>query len=147
MNRGEAAFARRDFDQALKDYAKALELDPTNYSAALFTANAYDKKNEPDKASEWYERTIQLDPNVETAYRYYADMLAKQGDMAKARSMLIRAAVAEPYNKIVWREIRAWATITKTAFNLVYVTIPFLPNGNSAVAGKGDLSAAWRTYY
>jgi hypothetical protein len=36
-------------------------------------------------------------------------MLAKRGDMAKARSMLIQAAVAELYNKIVWREIRVGA--------------------------------------
>jgi tetratricopeptide (TPR) repeat protein len=152
MNAGEAAFAHRDFDDALKNYAKALELEPANYSAALFTANTYDKKNDFAKASDWYERATRIDPNVETAYRYYADMLAKQGDMAKARSLLIQAAVAEPYNKIVWREIRAWALINKTAFNLVYVGIPLprKPKDNdsaSAAREPGDLSSAWRTYY
>ena len=149
MNAGEAAFARRDFDEALKAYAKALELEPTNYSAALFTANTYDKKNDFAKAGEWYERAMRIDPNMETAYRYYADMLAKQGDMAKARSMLIHAAVAEPYNKIVWREIRAWATINKTAFNIVYVGIPLPPRDDPAAVGKesADPSSAWRTYY
>jgi tetratricopeptide (TPR) repeat protein len=101
MNAGEAAFARRNFDEALTIYAKALELEPTNYSAALFTANTYDRKNDFARASQWYERTMRLNPDIETAFRYYADMLAKQGDMAKARSMLIHAAVAEPYNKIV----------------------------------------------
>ena len=149
MNAGEAASARREFDDALKNYAKALELEPANYTAALFTANAYDKKNELSKAAEWYERAMRLDPNVETAYRYYADMLAKQGDMSKARSMLIQAAVAEPYNKMVWREIRAWAIINKTAFNLVYVGIPLPPKGNPAAALKEapELSSAWQTYY
>jgi tetratricopeptide (TPR) repeat protein len=147
MNAGEAAFARRDFDEALKDYSKALDLEPTNYTAALFTGNTYDKQNNFPKAGEWYERAIRLDPNVETAYRYYADMLAKQGDMAKARAMLIQAAVAEPYNKIVWREIRAWATINHTAFNIVFVAIP-LPQ-KAADAGKqpAELLPAWRTYY
>jgi tetratricopeptide (TPR) repeat protein len=149
MNAGEAAFARRDFDDALKNYAKALELEPANYAAALFTANTYDKKNDFGKAGDWYERATRIDPNVETAYRYYADMLAKKGDMVKARSMLIQAAVAEPYNKIVWREIRAWAIINKTAFNLVYVGIPLPPKGNPAAASKepADLSSAWQTYY
>ncbi len=37
MRAAEAAFSRRDFDEALKAYAKALELEPTNYSATLFT--------------------------------------------------------------------------------------------------------------
>jgi tetratricopeptide (TPR) repeat protein len=149
MNAGEAAFARRDFDEALKSYATALQLEPTNYSAVLFTANTYDKKNDFTKAAEWYERAAHIDPNIETAYRYYADMLAKQGNMAKARSLLIQAAVAEPYNKIVWREIRAWALINKTAFNLVYVGIPLPPQDDPTHSAKGpaDLSSAWRTYY
>src|ERR1700746_2248096 len=34
MEAGEAAFSRRDFDEAIKNYSKALELEPTNYTAA-----------------------------------------------------------------------------------------------------------------
>jgi tetratricopeptide (TPR) repeat protein len=153
MNAGEAAFARRDFDAALAAYAKALELEPTNYSAALFTANTYDRKNDFARASQWYERTMRLDPDIETAFRYYADMLAKRGDMAKARSMLIQAAVAEPYNKIVWREIRAWAVINNTAFSLVYLPIPLLAKDGSIGAAHAaseqppQLLSAWRAYH
>jgi tetratricopeptide (TPR) repeat protein len=149
MRAGEAAFSRRDFDGALNAYAKALELEPANYPAILFTANTYERKNDFAKAGEWYERAMRLDPNVETAYRYYADMLAKQGDMAKARSMLLHAVVAEPYNKIVWREIRAWAIINNTAFNLVYVPIPLTPKGDPArSAGQSaEVSSAWREYH
>ena len=144
MDASEAAFARRDFDTALRDYAQALELEPANYSAVLFTGNTYDRKNDFAQASVWYERAIRLDPNVETAYRYYADMLAKQGDMVKSRSLLIHAAVAEPYNKIVWREIRAWAIINHTAFNIVYVGIPRPPKGFPQFQG---VSSAWSKYY
>jgi len=151
MDRGEAAFARRDFDEALKDYAKALELEPKNYSAVLFTANTYDRGNDFAKAAVWYERAMSLDPNVETAYRYYADMLAKQGEMSKARSMLIRAAVAEPYSRMVWREIRAWATINNIPFSVVFAAIP-VPRKDGTAVGTGtklapELAAAWRTYY
>ena len=150
MIAGEAAFARRDFDEALAVYAKALELEPTNYSASLFTANTYDRKNDFARASFWYERTMSLDPDVETAFRYYADMLAKQGDMAKARDMLIHAAVAEPYNKIVWREIRAWALINNTAFNLVFLPIPLVAKQSIQTASSGQppqLVSAWRAYH
>lgn len=149
MNAGEAAFARREFDEALKNYAKALELEPANYTATLFTANTYDRKSDFAKAAEWYELAIRIDGDIETAYRYYADMLAKQGDMAKARHMLIHAAVAEPYNKIVWREIRSWAILNKNAFNIVVVGVP-MPPKNDAVANEkepADLSSAWRAYY
>jgi tetratricopeptide (TPR) repeat protein len=149
MNAGEAAFARRDFGEALKDYAKALEIEPKNYTAVLFSGNTYDKKNDYAQAGEWYERAIRLDPNIETAYRYYADMLAKQGDMAKARAMLILAAVAEPYNKIVWREIRAWAIINKTEFSIVYLGIPLPRKNDPTFGGKlsAEVASAWTAYY
>ena len=153
MNAGEAAFAQRDFDAALTAYAKALELEPTNYSATLFTANTYDRKRDLARAGEWYERAMRLDPDIETAFRYDADMLARQGDMARARSMLIHAAVAEPYNKIVWREIRAWALINHTAFKLVYLPIPPVAKDGSVQTAQPasgqppQLLSAWRAYH
>jgi tetratricopeptide (TPR) repeat protein len=148
MLAGESAFYRGDFNEALKAYEKALKLEPTNYSATLFIANTYDREKDFGKAAEWYERAVQLNPNIETAYRYYADMLAKEGDMSKARAMLIRAAVAEPYNKIVWREIRAWAIINNTAFNIVYISVPPPRKGDATPSGQQsqEVSDAWRAY-
>jgi len=151
MEAGEAAFSRRDFDEAVKNYSKALELEPTNYTAALFIGNTYDKQNQFAKAAEWYERATQLDPNIETAYRYYADMLAKEGDMAKSRAMLIHAAVAEPYNKIVWRELHAWATLNGTRINEVFVAVPISEKEAEAARIKlspqgPEIGAAWQAY-
>lgn len=148
MEAGEAAFSQRNFDEALKNYNKALELDPKNYTAALFIGNTYDKQNQFAKGAEWYERAIQLDPNIETAYRYYADMMARIGDMGKARTLLIQAAVAEPYNRMVWRELHAWATLNNSKINEVYIGVP-------AAAAKGvpgvrqdapEISAIWQKY-
>lgn len=148
MIAGESAFYRGDFNEALQAYEKALKLEPTNYSATLFIANTYDREKDFGKAAEWYDRAVQLNPNIETAYRYYADMLAREGDMSKARVMLIRAAVAEPYNKIVWREIRAWAIVNKTAFNIVYVSVPPPRKGDATSSGhpSPEVSYAWRAY-
>jgi tetratricopeptide (TPR) repeat protein len=146
MRAGEAAFSRRDFDEALRNYSNALKLEPNNYSAVLFTANTYDKQNEWAKGAEWYDRAVQLEPNVETAYRYYADMLAKQGDMAKARIMLIHAVVAEPYNRIVWRELHAWATLNHTHINEIYISVP-IEEKNKRAQGSPDISRVWRIYH
>jgi tetratricopeptide (TPR) repeat protein len=152
MRAGEAAFAQRDFDGALRNYANALELEPNNYTAALFTANAYDRKGDWATAAQGYERAIQIDPNVETARRYYADMLARQGKMAEARQQLIDAAVAEPYNRTVWRELNAWATLNHTSINFVYVGIPppakvSQPQDSQAESIQtAELSTAWNAY-
>ena len=139
MREGEADFSRRQYDEARQNYARALELEPANYSAALFIGNTYDRQNDFSKGAEWYEHAIELAPDVETAYRYYADMLAKRGDMAKARTMLIRAAVAEPYNRIVWRELNAWATLNQTRIKQVFIGVP--------AEQKGKVSAIWQPYW
>lgn len=152
MRAGEAAFSRRDFAEALKDYARALELEPANYAAALFTGNTYDKQDQFGPGAEWYERAIRINPDMETAYRYYADMLAREGDMAKARAMLIHAAVAEPYNRMVWRELNAWAVLNHTRINRVYVGVPLeqeskRPPGASPLShSSNDVAAVWQVY-
>jgi tetratricopeptide (TPR) repeat protein len=138
MREGEAAFSRRQYDEARRNYARALDLEPANYSAALFIGNAYYRENEFGKSAQWYERAIQLAPNVETSYRYYAEMLARQGDMARARTMLIHAAVAEPYNRLVWRELHAWAALNHTRINQVFISVP--------LEQKGKISAIWQPY-
>jgi tetratricopeptide (TPR) repeat protein len=156
MLAGEAAFSQRDFAEALKNYAEALQLEPKNYAAVLFTGNTCYKQNDYAKAAEWYERAIQLDPNVETAHRYYAEMLMKEDDMSKARTMFIHAAVAEPYNRIVWRDLIAWASINKTELNFKYAGLssdPKAPRKDESLFNvklppqhPKDLSDAWQAY-
>lgn len=164
MHAGEAAFSRRDYDEAIKNYSRALELEPGNYAAALFTGNTLFRKHDFAKAAAWYEKAIQLDPNIETAYRYYADMLGSRGEMAKARGMLIHAAVAEPYNRMVWRDLMTWAALNDTRINFRYAGVspdpaPLKPP-DSKTPKQGeplfdvklfqqrpkDLSDAWRAY-
>jgi Flp pilus assembly protein TadD len=147
MQAGEAAFSRRDFTVAIQSYSKALVLDPKNYTAALFIGNTYDKEGRFDRAAAGYQRAIRLDPNIETAYRYYADMLAKQGNMREARVMLIHAAVAEPYNRMVWRELRAWATLANTRVNEIFVAVPAPAEDQpSGFHEPSEIAAAWQAY-
>jgi tetratricopeptide (TPR) repeat protein len=164
MRTGEAAFSRRDYDDALKNYSRTLELEPGNYAATLFIGNTFFKKNDYAKAEEWYQKAIQLDPNIETAYRYYAEMLARKGEMGKSRSMLIHAVVAEPYNRMVWRDLLTWASLNETKLNFKYAgllsdpKLALTPEPAAAAQDASpfkvrlfkdrprDLSDAWQAY-
>src|SRR5262249_54055769 len=53
MLAGEAAFSRRDYDEAIKNYSRALDLEPRNYAAVLFTENAFFRKRDFSSAGEW----------------------------------------------------------------------------------------------
>jgi tetratricopeptide (TPR) repeat protein len=118
---GEAAFAKRDYDDAIKNYSRAFELDPHNYAAALFIADGHFSKRDFPKAQEWYERAIQVNPDTETAYRYEADMLTKNGEMEKARTRAIQAVVAEPYNAITWRGLAQWANANHVQLKSIHI--------------------------
>lgn len=124
MRKGEAAFARNDYSEAIKNYSKALELNPKNYSAALFVGDSYFAAKDWANAGVWYEKAIAVNPNVETAYRYYADMLTKNGDMEKARKLAIQAVVAEPYNRITWRGLDQWARSNHLTLTIININVP-----------------------
>ena len=124
MRAAEAAFARHDFEEAIKNYSKVLEYDPKNYSAVLFIGDTYFAEKDWAKAGEWYQKAIDVDPNKETAHRYYADMLLKNGEIEKSRMLFIQAVVAEPYNPMTWRALQAWATTNKLQLKRVHVNTP-----------------------
>jgi tetratricopeptide (TPR) repeat protein len=121
MKAGEAAFARHDYDEAIKNYSHALELDPKSYGAALFVGDSYFAAKKFPQAGEWYGRAAEIDPNRETAYRYHADMLTKQGDFNAARTLSIKAIVAEPYNNIPWRGLVAWSNSSRVQLQRVHI--------------------------
>jgi tetratricopeptide (TPR) repeat protein len=124
MRAAEVAFAKRDFEEAIKNYSKALELQPTNYYAALDIGDSYFAAKNFPLAGEWYGRASQIDPNKETAYRYYADMLTKNGEMQMARTKAIEAVVAEPYKPITWRGLQQWAGANKLQLTLPHISVP-----------------------
>ena len=132
MRAAEAAFGRRDFDEAVRQYSKVLEYEPKNYSAVLYVGDSYFAEGNFDKAGEWYERATKLEPNRETAWRYWSDMLAKQGDLVKARELAIQAIIADPYNQIPWRGLQQWATYAKVQLT------PVVIHPKASVSAKGN---------
>jgi tetratricopeptide (TPR) repeat protein len=151
---GEAAFARTDYDEAIKNYKHALELDPKSYAAALFVGDSYFATKRFSQAGEWYDLAAQIDPNRETAYRYHADMLAKQGDLEGARTLSIEAVIADPYNAIPWRGLTAWANSSHVPLYQVHIDTgsKAAPDGENKMAITVDpnqpagVGAVWLAY-
>jgi len=154
MKAGEAAFAKRDFDDAIKNYSHALELDPKSYWAALFVGDSFFEEKEFPQAGAWYDRAAQIDPNRETAYRYHADMLTKQRDFNTARTLSVEAIVAEPYNSIAWRALVAWANASHVKLLRVHIETggSATPNGENKMTitinpnQPADIAAVWLGY-
>jgi len=109
MRKGEAAFARKQFDEARRLYGKALELDPTLYAAAVFLGDIDFVQGNHAEAVAWFQRAVAIDPDQETAYRYWADALARSGHLNEAGEKYIQAIVANPFSQLAWRALGSWA--------------------------------------
>lgn len=149
MKEGEDAFTRGDDAGALAAYAKALELDPKLYQAALFAGDVCFRKKEVPCASQWYGRAVAIDPNRETAYRYWGDALMSAGKMMEAREKFIEAVIAEPSQK-PWASLANWAKQNNYVLLAPKIEPPVNPanldedSGRSAWASYTVTRAAWR---
>ena len=156
MSRGEAAFARGDFDHAIQEYSRALEMDPKLYLAAVYVGDMYFRQKKMDQAGEWFARAIQIDRDQEVAYRYWGDSLLMQGKMKEARAKYIEGLVAEPYRQTSWGGLNNWVHQNHEALKEISIQRPAAPTfdakGNSNISidpgslGKNDGGEAWMMY-
>ena len=149
--RGDQAFAKGDFPAAIEGYKRALTLDPNLYQAPLFLGDVYYKMNRPEEAGQWYATAIKMYPDRETAYRYWGDVLMKTGKMAEARSLLIDAIVAEPYNRAPWTGLGQWANAAHVKIAPPQIPIPDVKTGDNGQSKAtldptGDGSETWILY-
>ena len=68
LNRGVAYFGVNRIDDAIKDFTKAIQLDPELGAAYHNRGLAYCKKIRPDQAIEDFTKAIQLDTRLVNAY-------------------------------------------------------------------------------
>jgi tetratricopeptide (TPR) repeat protein len=155
MNKGERAFAAKDYDKAFEMYQKALKKDPALYEAALWSGDAMMQKGEFDNAEIWYQKAIQINPLRETAYRYSATPLMKQKKYDQARERYVEAYITEPYNTRALGGLQQWSEVTGIEIGHPRIDIPATvgrsTSGNTSITlGMGDKdddgSFVWAAY-
>ena len=158
MTEAESLFGQGKLDDALRNYQKALQLDPKLYEAALFTGDVYKQRGDFQQAEVWYQKAITINPNRETAYRYSATPLMKQGKYDQARDRYVESYIIEPYSRFSVAGLNQGAQATKTTLAHPEIDIPadvtFDEKGNAKInsgagalpGGKDDGSSAWVSY-
>jgi tetratricopeptide (TPR) repeat protein len=68
VNRGNAYYAKRDYDGAIVDYGEAIGLDPDNAEFHAARGRAYRSKEDHDHAFADFDTAIRLDPNLVIAF-------------------------------------------------------------------------------
>lgn len=82
LSRAADSYAKaKQYDKAVADYQKALELDPTNGGYLNNLGGIYGAMNKPDLAVQQYQKAAQVDPT--NAARYYYNIGATETNAGK----------------------------------------------------------------
>lgn len=92
-----------DYDCRIKNYDKAIELDPKNAVAYKLRGNAYSSKNNHDQAISNYTKAIELDPKFFDAYKSRSTAYELKGEFENAigddtKALEIKPKDAYTYN-------------------------------------------------
>jgi len=90
--RGDGYLGFDMFDDAIRQYKKALLLEPKNISAKNWLAYAYKRKGNIDKAVVTYENSLRLTPGNIVAYYELGMVYAMKKDFVRAKGYFSKAA-------------------------------------------------------
>jgi serine/threonine protein kinase/tetratricopeptide (TPR) repeat protein len=84
------------YEQAVAQFQKAVELEPTNDQAYAGLASAYKHLNKLDEAEKTYQRVIEIRPQYSRAYINLGGFYLQQQQYGKAIDMFNRAVALSP---------------------------------------------------
>jgi tetratricopeptide (TPR) repeat protein len=109
----EQAFVRENYGEAVKQYAKTIQLDPSFGKAYLHSGDCFFAAGQKEEALNWYLKAIETTPLDAAAYRFAADAMAKLGRKEEARQLLIRGLLSDPEYPLTWRDLANWGTVER----------------------------------
>jgi len=87
----------KDFQLALTNYKKALDIDPTNYEAMANLGITYLYLNMVDEAQATFEKCLKTDTNSDYhSYAYLGDLFERKGNIVKALEYYLLSAKKHP---------------------------------------------------
>ena len=107
LNRGVVSYHKGQYDKAISDFTKALEINPRYTEAYNLRGGVYSRKGQNDEAISDYSKAIEIDPRDVRAYNYRAWEYTLKGEYDQAISDLKKALEINPryadtYNNLAW---------------------------------------------
>ena len=107
FNAGVRFSQRRDFDKAIEEYSKALEINPGIAEIHSNLGFAYLDSGKVDLSISSQKKALELDINLVNAYYGLALALEEKGDIEGARKNWEQYLESAPKNTIWWNKAKA----------------------------------------
>ncbi|TGL17040.1 tetratricopeptide repeat protein [Leptospira yanagawae] len=123
--RGLSYFQLGKYQESVKDYSQAIQMDPNNPNFYFYRASAYDKLKQFEETESDLKKTISLNPNASNAMNYLGYLYAeKDKHPEEANSLLNKAISLEPDNP-AYQDSLGWVYYRKKEFNLALLHLNF----------------------
>lgn len=132
--------AAGNYDEAIQNYVKAIEVTPNNSSLHYNIGTAFQAKNDFDHAHKAYVKALEVDPKNEKA-KSALDLLGKQQNDKKVQELSNRAL--ELQNSGNYQEA---ITAYQAALSLTPNDVSLIYNLGTAYQGSADLANAQLMY-
>ena len=99
-NRGNAFYEFGSFDLAIKDYSRALSLNPADVDAYYNRGNIFSDLGDLERAIQDYTEAIRLQPTHDFAYFNRGNCYLRQGDMDQATADYQKAYSLSPEDPV-----------------------------------------------
>ncbi len=86
FSQGANLFARKEYEESVRHFSKAIELDPGFKTAYMSRGAAWAKLGNTDKAMEDFEKVLELDPKDPRAYHFRGLAHLQKGDRERAKA-------------------------------------------------------------
>jgi len=109
-NRGDTYSSKGEYDRAIADYTKSIEINPKNASAYNNRGDAYSSKREYDRAIVDFSKAIEIDPKDTYAYRNRGAAYANKGEHDRAIVDCNKAIEIDPKDALAYitRGVTYW---------------------------------------
>ncbi|MGE5137979.1 MAG: tetratricopeptide repeat protein, partial [Rudaea sp.] len=102
--RADVLMSKDQLDEAIKEYSKAIRLDPQNAKGYVLRGYAWQRKWELERALQDFSEAIRLDPEDCNLYGLRGIIWRGLGDLARARDDLNKALQINPEYALAYRE-------------------------------------------
>jgi tetratricopeptide (TPR) repeat protein len=96
LNRGIAQYKKGDYDQAIANYTRAIEINPNYAKAYFYRGLAYQDKGDYDRAIADYTKAIEINPKLDIAYNNRGLAYQDKGDYDRAIADYTKAIEINP---------------------------------------------------
>ncbi len=81
---GSALASAKKYDQALQEYQKVVQIDPSSLMAYIRSGQIYELTNRSDDALAMYQKALQVQPKSALANNFLGNLYVRRGDLKSA---------------------------------------------------------------